>query len=134
MQIRAEEISAIIKKQIEGFGREVEVSETGTIISASDGIARIHGLDNAMAGELLEFPGNTMGMVLNLEEVETYLGAEVLSADAGIGFTPAIFIIASIRENLSLADVPRCLKGAPISLITAGLLTLAFMGFAGMIR
>jgi len=68
MQIRAEEISAIIKKQIEGFDREVEVSETGTIISVGDGIARIHGLDKAMAGELLEFPGNTMGMVLNLEE------------------------------------------------------------------
>jgi len=76
MQIRAEEISAIIKKQIEGFGREVEVSETGTIISASDGIARIHGLDNAMAGELLEFPGNTMGMVLNLEEDN--VGAAIL--------------------------------------------------------
>jgi F-type H+-transporting ATPase subunit alpha len=68
MEIRAEEISAIIKKQIENYGREIEVSETGTIISIGDGIARIHGLDKAMAGELLEFPGNTMGMVLNLEE------------------------------------------------------------------
>ncbi len=76
MQIRAEEISAIIKKQIEGFGREVEVSETGTIISVGDGIARIHGLDKAMAGELLEFPGNTMGMVLNLEEDN--VGAAIL--------------------------------------------------------
>jgi F-type H+-transporting ATPase subunit alpha len=76
MQIRAEEISAIIKKQIEDFGREVEVSETGTIISASDGIARIHGLDKAMAGELLEFPGNTMGMVLNLEQDN--VGAAIL--------------------------------------------------------
>jgi F-type H+/Na+-transporting ATPase subunit alpha len=68
MEIKAEEISAIIKKQIENFGREVEVSETGTIISVGDGIARIHGLDKAMAGELLEFPGGIMGMVLNLEE------------------------------------------------------------------
>jgi F-type H+-transporting ATPase subunit alpha len=76
MQIKAEEISAIIKKQIEDFGREVEVSETGTVISASDGIARIHGLDKAMAGELLEFPGNTMGMVLNLEEDN--VGAAIL--------------------------------------------------------
>ena len=76
MQIRAEEISAIIKKQIESFGREVEVSETGTIISVGDGIARIHGLDKAMAGELLEFPGNTMGMVLNLEEDN--VGAAIL--------------------------------------------------------
>jgi F-type H+-transporting ATPase subunit alpha len=76
MEIRAEEISAIIKKQIEGYDREVEVSETGTIISVGDGIARIHGLDKAMAGELLEFPGNTMGMVLNLEEDN--VGAAIL--------------------------------------------------------
>jgi len=76
MEIRAEEISAIIKKQIEGFGREVEVSETGTIISVGDGIARIYGLDKAMAGELLEFPGGTMGMVLNLEEDN--VGAAIL--------------------------------------------------------
>ena len=76
MEIRAEEISAIIKQQIENFGREVEVSETGTIISVGDGIARIHGLDKAMAGELLEFPGNTMGMVLNLEEDN--VGAAIL--------------------------------------------------------
>ncbi|OGR29401.1 MAG: F0F1 ATP synthase subunit alpha [Desulfuromonadales bacterium GWD2_61_12] len=76
MEIRAEEISAIIKKQIENFGREVEVSETGTIISVGDGIARIHGLDKAMAGELLEFPGNIMGMVLNLEEDN--VGAAIL--------------------------------------------------------
>jgi F-type H+-transporting ATPase subunit alpha len=76
MEIRAEEISAIIKKQIENFGREVEVSETGTIISVGDGIARIHGLDKAMAGELLEFPGGIMGMVLNLEEDN--VGAAIL--------------------------------------------------------
>jgi len=76
MEIKAEEISAIIKKQIENFGREVEVSETGTIISVGDGIARIHGLDKAMAGELLEFPGGIMGMVLNLEEDN--VGAAIL--------------------------------------------------------
>ncbi len=76
MEIRAEEISAIIQKQIENFGREVEISETGTIISVGDGIARIHGLDKAMAGELLEFPGGVMGMVLNLEEDN--VGAAIL--------------------------------------------------------
>ncbi len=76
MEIRAEEISAIIKKQIQDFDREVEVSETGTIISVGDGIARIHGLDKAMSGELLEFPGGTMGMVLNLEEDN--VGAAIL--------------------------------------------------------
>ncbi len=76
MEIRAEEICNIIKKQIENFDREVEVSEMGTIISVGDGIARIYGLDNAMAGELLEFPGDTMGMVLNLEEGN--VGAAIL--------------------------------------------------------
>ncbi|MCK9459144.1 MAG: F0F1 ATP synthase subunit alpha [Proteobacteria bacterium] len=68
MQLRAEEISNIIKEQIEKFDRHVEVMETGTILTVGDGIARVYGLDNAMAGELLEFPHQLMGMVLNLEE------------------------------------------------------------------
>ncbi|MDD2850598.1 MAG: F0F1 ATP synthase subunit alpha [Desulfuromonadaceae bacterium] len=76
MEIRAEEISEIIKKQIKEYGKEVEVSETGTIISIGDGIARIHGLAGAMAGELLEFPGGVSGMVLNLEEDN--VGAAIL--------------------------------------------------------
>ena len=76
MEIRAEEISEIIRKQIKGYGKEVEVAETGTIISIGDGIARIHGLDKAMAGELLEFPGGVAGMVLNLEEDN--VGAAIL--------------------------------------------------------
>ncbi len=76
MKIRAEEISEIIKKQIKEYGTEVEVSETGTIISIGDGIARIHGLAGAMAGELLEFPGGISGMVLNLEEDN--VGAAIL--------------------------------------------------------
>ena len=67
MQIRAEEISDIIKQQIRDYDKKVEVSETGTVISVGDGIARLHGLEKAMAGELLEFPGGIMGMVLNLE-------------------------------------------------------------------
>ncbi|MHC4425407.1 MAG: electron transport complex protein RnfA [Planctomycetota bacterium] len=73
-------------------------------------------------------------LFLNLWEIESPLEAVVRSFGAGIGFTMAICIMAGIRENLNLADVPACLKGAPITLITAGLLTLAFMGFAGMIR
>ncbi len=68
MEIRADEISRILKDQIKNYGKKVEVSETGTILSASDGIARIHGLEGAMAGELLDFPGGTRGIVLNLEE------------------------------------------------------------------
>ena len=64
----------------------------------------------------------------------TLIEAVVLSFGGGIGFTMAICIMAGIRENLKLADVPEALKGAPITLITAGILTMAFMGFAGMIR
>jgi F-type H+-transporting ATPase subunit alpha len=68
MQIRAEEISQIIKKQIANYEQAAQVSETGTILTVGDGIARIHGLESAMAGELLEFPGGLYGMTLNLEE------------------------------------------------------------------
>lgn len=82
MEIRAEEISEIIRKQIKEYGKEVEVSETGTIISLGDGIARIHGLAGAMAGELLEFPGGVSGMVLNLEEDN--VGAAILGEFAEI--------------------------------------------------
>lgn len=82
MEIRAEEISEIISKQIKEYGKDVEVSETGTIISIGDGIARIHGLSGAMAGELLEFPGGLSGMVLNLEEDN--VGAAVLGDFAEI--------------------------------------------------
>jgi electron transport complex protein RnfA len=73
-------------------------------------------------------------LFINLWEVDSLLDAVVRSFGAGIGFTIAICIMAGIRESLNLADVPKCLRGAPITLITAGLLTLAFMGFAGMIR
>jgi electron transport complex protein RnfA len=73
-------------------------------------------------------------LFINLWAIDNLAEAVVLSFGAGIGFTMAICIMAGIRENLILADVPQCLKGAPITLITAGLLTLAFMGFAGMIR
>ena len=73
-------------------------------------------------------------LFINLWEIDNLPEAVVLSFGAGVGFTMAICIMAGIRENLNLADVPNCLKGAPITLITAGLLTLAFMGFAGMIK
>jgi len=68
MQIRASEISDIIREQIRDFDRDVEVRETGRVLSTGDGIARIYGLDRAAAGELLEFEGGVYGMVLNLEE------------------------------------------------------------------
>ena len=68
MEIRADEISRIIKQQIQSYGKSLDVAETGTVLSAGDGIARVYGLSGAMAGELLEFPGNLKGLVLNLEE------------------------------------------------------------------
>src|SRR5687767_11672964 len=72
MDIRAAEISDIIRKQIENYDKKVEVTETGTVLTAGDGIARVYGLSSAMAGELLEFTGaggvTVEGMVLNLEE------------------------------------------------------------------
>ncbi len=73
-------------------------------------------------------------LFINLWEIDNLPEAVVLSFGAGIGFTMAICIMAGIRESLDLADVPKAIRGAPITLITAGLLTLAFMGFAGMIK
>ncbi|MGY6709275.1 MAG: F0F1 ATP synthase subunit alpha [Rhizobiaceae bacterium] len=67
MDIRAAEISAILKDQIKNFGKEAEVSEVGQVLSVGDGIARVYGLDNVQAGELVEFPGGIKGMALNLE-------------------------------------------------------------------
>jgi electron transport complex protein RnfA len=72
-------------------------------------------------------------LFLNLWGIGNLLEAVVLSVGGGIGFTMAICIMAGIRENLQMVDVPACLRGAPITLITAGILALAFMGFAGMI-
>jgi len=79
MEIKADEISRIIEQKISGFEREIDLKETGVIISIGDGIARIYGLENAMAGELLEFPYGIIGMVLNLEEDN--IGAVVFGED-----------------------------------------------------
>ncbi|HWQ61194.1 MAG TPA: F0F1 ATP synthase subunit alpha [Negativicutes bacterium] len=81
MKLRPEEITAIIKQQIERYQVDLNVDDVGTVIEVGDGIARIHGLEKAMAGELLEFPGNVFGMVLNLEEDNVgavLLGGELL--------------------------------------------------------
>ncbi|WP_374380164.1 F0F1 ATP synthase subunit alpha [Dongia sp.] len=67
MEIRAAEISAILKQQIENFGNEADVTEVGQVLSVGDGVARVHGLDNVQAGEMVEFPGGIRGMALNLE-------------------------------------------------------------------
>ncbi len=68
MNLRPEEISSVIKEQIKRYAAQLQVADVGTVIQVADGIARIHGLENAMQGELLEFPGEVYGMVLNLEE------------------------------------------------------------------
>ena len=68
MNLKPEEISSVIKEQIKRYAAQLEVADVGTVIQVADGIARIHGLDNTMQGELLEFPGEVYGMVLNLEE------------------------------------------------------------------
>ena len=68
MNLRPEEISSVIKEEIERYSSQLDVSDVGTVIQVADGIARVHGLENAMQGELLQFPGDVYGMVLNLEE------------------------------------------------------------------
>lgn len=82
MQIKVEEISKIIESQIENFDQRMEMSETGTVLYVGDGIARVHGVKNAMSMELLEFPGGIMGMTLNLEEDN--VGVALLGPDTGI--------------------------------------------------
>jgi len=82
VNLRADEISSLIQKQIEGFEEGIELKETGRVISVGDGIARIYGLGKAMSGELLEFPGGLAGMVLNLEEDN--VGAVLLGRDDNI--------------------------------------------------
>ena len=82
MQIKAEEISSIIQEKIKGFDQRVDVNERGYVIQVGDNIAKIYGLEGAMSGELLEFPGNLFGMALNLEEDS--VGAVLLGEDTGI--------------------------------------------------
>jgi F-type H+/Na+-transporting ATPase subunit alpha len=82
MQIKADEISAIIKEKIKGFDKQADVNETGSVIQVGDGIAKIYGLDGAMAGEMLEFPGGLYGIALNLEEDN--VGAVLMGDEVGI--------------------------------------------------
>ena len=82
MNLRPEEISSVIKEQIKRYASELEVSDVGTVIQVADGIARVHGLENAMQGELLEFPGEVYGMVLNQEEDN--VGAVLLGSNKNI--------------------------------------------------
>ena len=98
MSIQAAEISAILKEQIQNFGQEAEVSEIGRVLSVGDGIARVYGLDGVQAGEMVEFPGNVMGMALNLE-VDN-VGIVIFGDDRAIkeGDT--------VKRTQSIVDVP----------------------------
>lgn len=82
MELKAEEISQIIKEQITDYDKKVELSETGVVLSVGDGIARVYGLEKAMALELVEFPGGVLGLVLNLEEDN--VGIAIMGDDMGI--------------------------------------------------
>ena len=98
MDIRAAEISAILKEQIKNFGQEAEVSEVGQVLSVGDGIARVYGLDNVQAGEMVEFENGTRGMALNLETDN--VGIVIFGADREIkeGQT--------VKRTGAIVDVP----------------------------
>lgn len=99
MGIQAAEISAILKDQIKNFGQEAEVAEIGRVLSVGDGIARVYGLDNVQAGEMVEFPGGIMGMALNLESDN--VGVVIFGSDRDIkeGDT--------VKRTNSIVDVPQ---------------------------
>jgi len=82
MTLRPDEISSVIKKQIEAYSSKLDVSEAGSVIHVGDGIARVHGLNHAMSGELLEFEGGLHGIALNLDEDS--IGAVLLGSDMHI--------------------------------------------------
>ena len=98
MGIQAAEISAILKEQIKNFGQEAEVAEVGRVLSVGDGIARVYGLDNVQAGEMVEFPGGIQGMALNLEADN--VGVVIFGSDRDIveGDT--------VKRTKSIVDVP----------------------------
>ncbi len=97
MQIKAEEISQIIKGQIKDYESKVDLSETGTVISVGDGIARVHGVENCMAMELLEFENGTLGLALNLETDN--VGCAVLGSVTGINEGDTVKRTGKIAEQ-----------------------------------
>ena len=98
MDIRAAEISRVIREQIEGFGQDAQVSEVGQVLSVGDGIARVYGLDNVQAGEMVEFPGGVRGMALNLEADN--VGVVIFGAD------DAIREGDTVKRTGTIVDVP----------------------------
>src|SRR5437762_10332749 len=98
MDIRAAEISKVIKEQIASFGTDAQVSEVGTVLSVGDGIARIHGLDNVQAGEMVEFEGGIKGMALNLEADN--VGVVIFGSDSTISEG------STVKRTETIVDVP----------------------------
>ena len=82
MELRPEEITQLIKAQIKNYDCKATMTDTGTVVTVGDGIARVYGLQDCMSGELLLFPGDVYGMALNLEE--DFVGAVLLGSDSGI--------------------------------------------------
>ncbi|MEQ8404760.1 MAG: F0F1 ATP synthase subunit alpha [Oceanicaulis sp.] len=109
MDIRAAEISAILKEQIKNFGAEADVSDVGTVLSVGDGIARIYGLDEVQAGELVEFPGGVKGMALNLERDN--VGCVIFGDDRGIKEGDTVKRLGSIVD----APVGKALLGRVVN-------------------
>src|ERR1700684_429463 len=98
MEIRAAEISAILKQQIANFGSEADVAEVGQVLSVGDGIARVYGLDKVQAGEMVEFPNGMRGMALNLETDN--VGVVIFGDDTGIGEGD------TVKRTGAIVDVP----------------------------
>ncbi len=109
MNLRPEEISSVIKDQIKRYASDLEVSDVGTVIQVADGIARVHGLENAMQGELLEFPGEVYGMVLNLEEDN--VGAVLLGSQHNINEGDIVKTTGRVVE----VPVGDCMLGRVVS-------------------
>ena len=110
MHIKAEEISQIIRDQIKDFDKKVAMEEVGTVISAGDGIAKVYGLDNVMAGELVEFPGGVYGMTLNLEEdnVGVVIMGDYLGIKEGDTVKRTIFIVSVDIPHMGNPVFLRC--------------------------
>ena len=105
MEIRAEEISQIIRSQIRDYEKKVEVAETGTVLSVGDGIARVHGVEKCMAMELLEFPGGIFGLALNLEEDPSIIGGLVARVGDLVLDGSVRTQLLSLKESLIKGEV-----------------------------
>ena len=120
MGIQAAEISAILKDQIKNFGQDAEVAEVGQVLSVGDGIARVHGLDQVQAGEMVEFPGSIRGMVLNLETDN--VGIVIFGDDRSIKEGDTVKsgdIIAEIETDKATMEVEAVDEGEVLEILVA---------------